>query len=488
MQRFIFIVLLLTISCLFGCQDDTPETAAPAKETTAVQQTASTQKDATSKAAATPNIGKVALFDAPIEPVVLELPSEALPYWRDTAAGSKPALVLFSIHPLLQPIDAVLEGEVATLIDKGTSSDFLLHGSMYRAEPLVLPTQTLSAAIDAKLFSEIIWAFPSTANPDQMQHDLFRKQVTEAGFLTEAEGNALNLNGGVYKGTVRGLPFRAVHPAVLPELDKPMVLHVDLGYFKGLYQGEVKTRIYDLLLNTALALNETGWQPLLTTLSYSTFEGTFSLDVRFLITNFADMLRDPTLLDGTMPKNWALRSEALYAVNFFLEGKVQEYYEQAAREYPQDAAAQYDLYKHLFFEQRMVDEALKVLDKAVTLDRGYAAAYLELAQIADNDGNLAAALELLTKADPVVPENPMVNLYRAQFLIQSDRKEEALPLIDQLESLPWSKHYHPDVPQLLEQMRDAELTPPAAATDRDKTINKLEDKPVDDPARQRVLK
>jgi tetratricopeptide (TPR) repeat protein len=198
---------------------------------------------------------------------------------------------------------------------------------------------------------------------------------------------------------------------------------------------------------------------MLTTLSYSTFEGTFSLDVRFLITNFADMLRDPTLLDGTMPQNWALRSEALYAVNFFLEGKVQEYYEQAANEFPNDAASQYDLYRHMFFEQRKIDEALAVLDKAVALDRGYAAAYLELAQIADQDGNLAAALELLTKAAPIVPENPMVNLYRAQFLIRNGQKDQALPLIDELEKLTWSKHYHPDVPKLLKDMRNAEISP-----------------------------
>jgi tetratricopeptide (TPR) repeat protein len=420
---------------------------------------------------------------------VLELPSEALPYWRDAAAGNKPALVLFSIHPLLQPIEDTLKGDATRLMSNGSIDDFHQHGSMYRAEPLILPTQTLSAAIDADMFSEILWVFPSTATPDQMQHDLFRKQVTDAGFLTEEEGNALNLDDGVYHGTVRGVPFRAVHPDVLPEISKPMILHIDLGYFKGLYQGEVKTRIYDILFNTALALNETAWQPLLTTLSYSTFEGTFSLDVRFLISNFADLLRDPGLLDGTMPQNWALRSEALYSVNFFLEGKVQEYYEQAAREYPQDAAAQYDLYKHLFFEQRNLDEALKLLDKAVQLDRGYAAAYLELALIADTDNNLNAALELLSKAAPLVPENPMVNLYRAQFLIQSGRKEEALPLIENLQTLNWSQHYHPDVPQLLEQMRNAEITqpapPPAAA---EIAADKLIDKPVDDPARQRVLK
>jgi len=192
------------------------------------------------------------------------------------------------------------------------------------------------------------------------------------------------------------------------------------------------------------------------------------------------MLRDPTLLDGTMPEAWALRSEALYSVNFFLEGKVQEYYEQAATKAPKDASAQYDLYKHLFFEQRKIDEALKVLDKAVALDRGYVAAYLELAQIANHDNNLGAALDLLNRAAPIATENPMVNLYRAQFLIQSGQKEQALPLIEELKALKRSKHYHADVPQLLEQMKNAEMNVEASAP--------AQDQPVEDKARTRVLK
>jgi tetratricopeptide (TPR) repeat protein len=294
-----------------------------------------------------------------------------------------------------------------------------------------------------------------------MQLPLFQKQVTEAGFMTEEEGQTLKLSDGTYTGSVRGIPFRGVHPKALPEIDKPMILHVDLGYFKGIYQGEVKTRIYNQLLNTALAMNETGWTPELITLSYSTMEGTFSLDVRFLITNFAEMLRDPTLLDGTMPEPWALRSEALYSVNFFLESKVQEYYEQAAAKYPEDASAQYDLYRHMFFEQRRVEEALAILDKAVALDRGYAAAYMELALLAGKDNNMPAALDLLNRAAPLVPENPMVDLYRAQFMIQSGQQEQAMPIVKRLQTLPWSKHYHAETPKLLEEMTKIALQEPA---------------------------
>jgi hypothetical protein len=458
MNKLFYLSIFFAGVILGGCQEEAPSSAKTLENESIVVQDKATPQYSSS---VTPErlTGNIALFDEPIEPIIVELPSEAIFFWREVAANRKPALVMLSIHPLIQPIDQDLGPAVTKLTNNGERDDFVQHGSRYRSDPLILPTQSVSAAISAGLFSEIIWVFPSTAPVDQMQVDLFRKQVTKADFLTQTEADTLTLKDGTFSGTVRGLPFRAVHPEALPEIGKPMILHVDLGYFKGLYQGEVKTRIYDLLQNSALALNETGWTPELTTLSYSTMEGTFSLDVRFLITNFAEMLLDPTLLDGTIPQNWALRSEALYAKNFFLDGKVQEYYERAAKEYPNDASAQYDLYKHMFFEQHKVGGALTLLDKAVALDRGYAAAYLELAEIANNDGNLTVALELLSKASPLVPENAMVNLYRAQFMIQNGEKGQAIPLIKELKMRQWSSHYHAEIPQLLNGMMNAEKKP-----------------------------
>jgi hypothetical protein len=455
MSKFFSLAIFLIGLTLSGCQDDPPSTVERVEKKSTTAPDIKTQQQSSSPVNTEQRAGKTILFDEPIEPIVVELPSEAIPFWREVTTTAKPALILFSIHPLIQPVDQSLKTSVSNLMTKGTKEDFVHHGSRYRSDPIILPTQSVSAAISAGVFSEIIWVFPSTAPVDQMQLDLFSKQVTKADFLTQTEAQALTLKEGIFSGTVRGLPFRAVHPEALPKINKPMILHVDLGYFKGLYQGEVKTRIYDLLQKTALALYDTGWAPELTTLSYSTMEGTFSLDVRFLITNFAEMLRKPTLLDGTIPQNWALRSEALYAANFFLDEKVQEYYKQAAENYPREASAQYDLYKHMFFEQHKVDDALAILDKAVTLDRGYVAAYLELAEIANNDGNLTVALELLSKAAPLVPENVMVNLYRAQFMIQHGEKAQAIPLIKQLKGMQWSNYYHGGIPQLLDEMLNA---------------------------------
>ena len=392
------------------------------------------------------------LLADPVIPVMTELPSEALPAWRE-AMPVPGTLVLLSVHPFLQPIEAERAGEVAALVRTGSREQFLERGSFYRADPALVPTETVSAALLGGLVKEIVWVFPTSSPVEQLSLDTFRRQLTDAAFLTEPEVQGLTLASGVFHGTVRGVPFRAVHPGALPKIDGPFVVHLDLGYYRGLYQGEVKTPLYDLLHQSCRTLQGAGWRPQAVTLSFSTIEGANSHDVRFLLSNLADILRDPALLDS-MPPGWAKRGEALYAANFFLDSKVREIYRQNAAEYRGDATAQYDEYKSLF-SQRQVSEALIHLDKAVSLDPGYAAAYLELAQIAEQDGNLAAALNLLEKAGKVFPENPFIDLYRARYLVALGRVDEAAPLILRLERLPWSKRLHAEIPAAIADLADA---------------------------------
>lgn len=399
----------------------------------------------------------------PLQPVVMELPIEAVPAWRD-ALPQKGTLVLMSIHPFLQPIEVERADAVKRLVVSGTRVDFWKRGSFYRADPLLVPTEAVSAALLGGLFKEVVWVFPNSVEPEQLSLETFSKQLVEAKFLTGEESGKLSLANGAFTGTVRGVPFRAVHPKTLPRIDGPFALHVDLGYFRGLYQGEVKTPIYDVLYAACQALKATRWRPQVVTLSYSTIEGTISHDVRFLLSNFADILRDPKLLEQ-MPASWAKRGEAMYSANFFLDQKVREMYQQNAADNPKDAAAQYDYYKSLF-EQKKIDEALKQLDKAAVLDPGYAAAYLELAQIAETDKNLPVAEKLLAKGGNYFDVNPFVDFYRAQFLLQMGRIDEAKPLLDRLERLTWSQRYHPQMPAGAKQMADYARNPQAPAASK----------------------
>lgn len=390
------------------------------------------------------------LLENPIEPVLLELPTYALPYWRDTAQTQKPTLVLMSLHPFLQPINPALKTEVAALMKSGNLREFISRGSNYRSNPAVIPQQTLSAALEADLFTEVIWVFPFSEEIEKVDPDSFRRQAMETGFFSAEEGGDLNWDGSQFTGRVRGTPLRIVHPQKLPSMDSNFLLHVDLGYFKGLYHNEVKTPIYAIIRDTAWAMAVADWAPQQVTLSWSTIEGSISTDVRFLLSDFAELLRNPELLNK-MPKSWLMRSQAMQAASFFREGKAREIYERSATLHPEDAAVQYDLYLQLLTPSR-IDVALAQLDKAVALDPGYAAVYLDLAQVAQQENNLAGLLDLLGRAVPAFPENPFIDLHRAQYLIQAGLGDTAKPLITRLKSLSWSPYFHAEVPRLLTEM------------------------------------
>jgi Tetratricopeptide repeat len=451
-MRRLIVFLVLSVLVFCGCekqQEPSPPMSAPAATGAKVAQTSTSGAP---------------ILTAAIDPVVTELPTEALSTWRRHAAAS-PELVLFSLHPFLEAIPEPVKIEALAMVQRGDAAEIRAHGSFFRENPLLLPTQALRAALEAGWFSQVTWVVPSPVKVENLSLETFRAQVVEGGFLTAEEGTRLTLTGGIYSGEVQGVPFRAVHPATLPAIDGPVVVHLDLGYFSGLYQDEVKTPLYDLLHELATSLQQTGWRVPAVTLSYSTVEGVFSLDSRFLLTNFAEILRKPEMLNNNLPELWRLRAEALYGADMFQPQKMKEMHQQAAALAPQDATAQYDLYK-ILFENREIGPALETLDRVVAMDPGYAAAYLELAQIARTDKNPAAALGLLEKAAKAFPENPFINLHRAEILLESGEKKAALELLEPLSRLHWSGHYHGDTPGLIADMAKGKPAAPAPQDQR----------------------
>ncbi len=389
----------------------------------------------------------------PLEPVAVELPTAALPVWRQHRQEN-PALVMLTFDPFLKPIPAPLSERARDLVGTGTLKDITRHGSYWRADPVILPAQTLSAALEAGLFSRIDWIFPSKVPPEQLEVARFREQMIEAEFLTPAEAEAVTLTDGIYTGTVRGIPFRAVHHQRFTELPESSILHIDLSYFRGLYDNEIKTPLYDLLHQTAGRLLKMKEQPLGVTLSYSTIEGAISLDTRFLLHDLAATLRDPQMLDKAMPKVWGNRAQALYAADMFTESKKLELYRESARLAPEDPTAVYDLFQAHFLAKEL-EPALQALDRTVALDPGYGAAYLDLAQMALEDGQAEIALDLQEKAAAVFPLNPFIDLQRADLLLQLERRDEARALIAPLQELDWSVVYHEGVPATLTAMAEA---------------------------------
>lgn len=444
-MKQLLIAALCLPALLFGCDDKkTSPSVAPAAATGAASAQQPTSVPATA-----------AVFDSPIEPELFEQPTDSLVLWRQFGA-SKPTLVLLSFDPFLQPLSPELRGEAVTLAITGSAAELSARARIFRANPALLPTQTVSAALDAGLFSRLCWVFPSTVKPEDLTLELFRQQMTEAKFFSEAEASSLKLSDGIFSGTLRGIPFQAIHPWALPKLEGPLLLHIDLSYFRGLYKDTVTTPIYQLLHQTATALRESGWQPEAVTLSFSTEEGAVSLDTRFLLRDLATLLRQPELLDGEPPQHWNQRAEAFYGVDVFTAEKMLELVEKMVAVAPEDPSVQYDHYTTLLAAKKL-EPAVAALDRAVAGDPGYAYAYAELAQIAIKDRNAEAALELLKKASAGYPDNPFIPLQMADVSIGSGNPQEALKILKSLKQRTWSKSYHDDIPQLLERMsKDAQ--------------------------------
>lgn len=390
-------------------------------------------------------------LEVAIEPASYELSSGALATWRDFAPY-KPALVLFSSHPMLNPIEKDTLLEARRLILTGDHSEIIQRGRLWSADPAFLAPQTVSAAIEAGLISELIIVRPDKKPPEEFSLDSFRQQIATAGFLTEREAQALNLtDGGVVNGKVRGISLRVVHPDRLPKLSKPVLLHIDLGYFKDLYINEVKTPSYDLIHNLAIQIKEAKFPTLATTLSFSNQENGYSLESRFMIRDLAELLRNPKLLEDGTPASWAMRASALYAVTMFSESNARELIQKAVAATPGDAAAHYAQALDLF-EQKLNDQAFAALAQATKLDRGYALEYIFLAERGFELDQHSKAIDLLHKAVAALPDSPILRLQLAKQLINAGRGSEALPIITELKSLKWSEKFHPGALSLLNEL------------------------------------
>lgn len=403
----------------------------------------------------------LALFKNPVEPAVFELSTGALVIWRNFAK-QKPTLVLFSTHPFLDPLHPG-EGEtIRNFVRTAPAAELVRRGRINVPDPAFTPPQTVSAAIEAGLLGELIFVQPTTKTVDKVALTDFQQRSFASGFLTEPEALGLKLKDGVISGTVRGIPFRTVHPDALPKLDRPVIVHIDLGYFKDLYVNDVKTPVYNLLYQTARAIRDAAWPALAATLSYSNQEAEFSLETRFMISNLATLLLQPELLNGGTPPSWKLRADARFAAAMFAESTAQELTAQAARIASDDPDALYALSQLKFVEQRAA-EAFALLDQAVALDPGYALAYLELAESGDVQGQWDKAEDLLAKAASIFPNNPFIRIRQADLLIRRGRGTEARVLLTELQQLPWSTTYYPGIPGLLREMNAAAAPPVSSA-------------------------
>jgi tetratricopeptide (TPR) repeat protein len=450
MIRYITLFCISLLLFSGGCErSETP--AAPMTSETAPPTTVTPASDAT--ATTEPAKEELSLAPAVIllqEPIVLqryEVPSQALLQWY-AVRDLRPALVLYANDPLLLSTSNLQPRELLARLhnqdQRALRSDI--------ADPVIMPKMALNAALDAGLFSAVYWVMPSPGEIADLSVEIFRSQMTQNDSLTADEALSMTLRNGIFSGTVRGIPFHALHPKADFNISGPAVFHFDLSYLVALYKGEIKTPIYPLVYQTLKHLRDEQIETVSASFSYSQIIREVALGSRFLGDVFKQLFEQPQLLDSNMPVPWEKRANALYLPNMMLYDEARDLLLQMADAQPDDASLHYALYKVSRETKATRGVALRHLADAVQRDPVYAYEYLSLVPIAREKGYPDEAVRVLSLARKANPDNPLITLELASAFVATGQTETAVPLLQELLALNWSQRYYPDMPSFLERL------------------------------------
>ncbi|ALC15474.1 hypothetical protein DSOUD_0686 [Desulfuromonas soudanensis] len=387
------------------------------------------------------------LLSDPIELQRFEWTPQVLIAWR-SFADSKPTLLLLSNDPLLQPVPEALRAEVAEKL-KEADLDLLAEcGSMRRADPLLLRDMTLDAALRAGYFARVVWAIPQLEGGAQVDAKALGLQLSDAGLATPDEAASLHQVGPLVEGRLRDTPFTVGSLSALQTLNGPVVVHIDPSYYEKLYRNEIRTPLLPLVKTSLEQLKALQFKSLGLSYADANLDMRFALDGRYLGDFLAMMIADPQKLGEELPEIWKGQAEILYLKNFMQKEKIAQITKQMVTTEPNSAWVRFTLFRAAQ-ESDEGETALQALAEAVRLDPVYALEYENLAEQAYDKGRPDAALQMLQLATETFPDNPLIRLKIAQLSSELGDRKTALHLVAQLQRLPWSPVYYPEMPDYL---------------------------------------
>lgn len=423
----ILLSFILTVPC--GCKQDTP----PAKVAPTRQ-----------------------LLQQGSSVTTIEIPSEAIPIWR-AYRDQHPTLLIFSDDPLLQPIDPEHTAEIAALTNNGSAAD-ILDRSPLRANALFQPSQTLSSALQQKFFNSVVWVVAISAENRAGSLHSTADQLFKVGAIDDYDRTSFEETPHGLSGHIGKIPLQIVFWDNLPDIEGPIVTHIDLSFFNTFYDNEIKTPFFATLLAWATQIRDRHYKSLAVTLSYSNLSGWVPLDMRFAGEVLAKIFDSPQILDQPLPKAWQIKKESLYLSTFFQNEKRYSLFAPLVAN-PETATADvfWERYRTAIkFKPR--PEAFAELDKAIALDPAYAQEYATLAITVEEKGK--DATELWQKAALTAPNDPYVQL---QYLrTQSDGKPPSATIkkkLEQLRALPWAKDYNAPIIEEIDRLLGCSLPP-----------------------------
>ncbi|RME33442.1 MAG: hypothetical protein D6794_11555 [Deltaproteobacteria bacterium] len=306
----------------------------------------------------------------------------------------------------------------------------------------------LSAALEAGFFSQVTWILPLPEGGNMPGVQQVKQQLLDHGAISSEEGASLVVNDEHIEGTLHGVPWGIYSSNNLPKIAGPAWVHIDLSYFAARYRNEIKTPIYALIGQDLKQWQQQKWPTVGATISFGNLRGNVPLGIRFLGRDLCQLLEHPGMLDGDLPRTWKLRTRAFYLENFFQKEKMLEIFNEMLRLEPDNPDVLYNLYQ---VQRRFKDgnAALKLLADAVQRDPVYALEYYVLAQTALDLHRPEAALQMLGLAQAYQPENPVPLLRQIAILDQMEHRQPIRLLVEQLQKMPWSSTYYPDMPRQL---------------------------------------
>lgn len=446
MIRYITLICCTLMLFCGGCESSETQTKSVTVDT-ATAPAATTTATTESATEVSPSAPASILLQNPITLQRYEVPSEALLQWY-AVRDLRPALVLYSNDPLLLSTQTLKPKELLARLAEQDQKALRAN----TANPLITSKMTLDAALKAGFFSAVYWIMPTPGDIEELSVEIFRSQMLQSNTLSTEEAHSLTLRNGIFSGTVRGVPFHAVHPQADVKLSGPAVLHFDLSYLSALYKGEIKTPIFSLVYQTLKHLRDQQIETVSASFSYSQIIREVALGSRFLGDVFEQLFAQPQRLDVNMPVAWTQRANALYLPNMMMYDEARKLLLQMADAQPDDASLHYALYMVSRETNANRSVALRHLADAVQRDPVYAYEYLSLAPVAREKGFPDEALRVLSLANQANPDNPFISLALARDLIAAGQTDTAVPLVENLLALNWSKDYFPNMPSFLEQL------------------------------------
>lgn len=379
------------------------------------------------------------LFHRPLALQRVELVPQALAVWRQFA-DRKPTLLLVSDIPMLSPPPPQLRERIDTLAQGGTPRELSRYSHPKSPELLIHPDMTVDTALRLGWLGELVWALPLPDSGAGLTLEPFRKQLLARELVTAQEADSLSDDGRQIRGRLRDTPFRA---GVFRELDPfsgPLLVHIDLSYFKNLYKNDIATPLLEIVIQTLGDLRERNLPVLAVTFSYGHLDERMALDVRFLGEFIALLTEQPENFEKPLPANFGRQAEILYLANFFQKEKIRDLALAQEKDLPAAPWVKFNLFRSAA-EHKDGAQALDYLAKAVALDRVYAVEYPELARHAYEKGRPEEARRMLELAAQAIPEDPHLRLQLAQLTAEAGDKKAARAMVEQLRQLPWQPAY-----------------------------------------------